>query len=373
MPFTRSRKEPITVAVTGLNATDNPGPGVSVLRSVRADPDFRGRIVGLAYDALEPGIYAEDLVDDVFIIPYPSQGIEAFKSRLCEIHARLPLDVIIPNLDAELSTFIALKDELARAGMHQFIPTAEQFDMRSKANLMRLGEDADLPVPRARIVNDAEDLVKLHEEIPYPFMVKGLFYGAEVARGLDEAVAAYWRVVAKWGLPVIVQEFVGGDEFDVVAVGDGEGGLVGAVAMRKTFLTDKGKGWAGIAVYDPALLELTERFMRATKWRGPCEVEIRKEPDGTSHLLEVNPRFPAWTFLSAGAGMNLPMAVVRLALGDDVAPMTDYEVGTMFVRIALDQIAKLSDLELLSSYGEIHRRDDAPSRVDEADHAEADL
>ena len=41
-----------TVAVTGLNATDNPGPGVSVIRSLRAHPDFDGRIVGLAYDGM---------------------------------------------------------------------------------------------------------------------------------------------------------------------------------------------------------------------------------------------------------------------------------------------------------------------------------
>ncbi len=40
-----------TVAVTGLNATDNPGPGVSVIRSLRHDHDFKGRVVGLYYGA----------------------------------------------------------------------------------------------------------------------------------------------------------------------------------------------------------------------------------------------------------------------------------------------------------------------------------
>lgn len=41
-------RKPLTIAVTGLNATDNPGPGVSVLRSLRLAPDFDGRLVGLA-------------------------------------------------------------------------------------------------------------------------------------------------------------------------------------------------------------------------------------------------------------------------------------------------------------------------------------
>ncbi len=138
----------------------------------------------------------------------------------------------------------------------------------------------------------------------------------------------------------------------MVAVGDGEGGLVGAVPMKKTFITDKGKGWAGVAIRDPELLDLTRRFMAHSKWRGPCEVEVVKDREGGYHLLEVNPRFPAWTYLSAGAGMNLPAAVVRLAAGERVEPMTEFEAGTMFIRIALDQIARLSDFQQVASTGE---------------------
>ena len=33
--------------------------------------------MGLAYDALDPGVYASDVVDEVFLIPYPSQGRDA--------------------------------------------------------------------------------------------------------------------------------------------------------------------------------------------------------------------------------------------------------------------------------------------------------
>src|SRR5512135_1949228 len=83
-----------TVAVTGLNATDNPGPGVGVLRSLRAAATPY-RLVGLAYDALDPGVYAKEVADAVFMIPYPSQGIDPFLARLEYIQARMPIDVII--------------------------------------------------------------------------------------------------------------------------------------------------------------------------------------------------------------------------------------------------------------------------------------
>lgn len=344
-----------TIAVTGLNATDNPGPGVSVIRSLRAHPDFHGRIVGLAYDSLEPGIYARDIVDDVFLIPYPSEGLEALEARLRYIHDKIPIHIVMPTLDSELPSFMALSSVLAELGIGSFMATREQFELRSKAHLASLGERAQIPVPKTRVLSDVEALYTVHKEVPYPFYVKGLYYGATLARGVDEALAAFHRVVAQWGMPVIVQQAVDGDELDVVAVGDGDGGLVGALPMKKTYITDKGKGWAGIAVKDAELMALTERFMKATKWRGPCEVEVVRDKKGAYHLLEVNPRFPAWTYLSAGAGINLPYAVACLAAGQHVAPMRDYNVGTMFVRISLDQVTTLADLEKISTAGEILR------------------
>ena len=342
-----------TVAVTGLNATDNPGPGVSVIRALRAHPDFAGRVIGLAYDSLDPGIYARGLADDVFLVPYPSQGVEALAARLAYIHQEVGLDVIVPTLDSELSSFIALQDDLREQEIRMFLPTPEQLELRSKAHLLELGDAAGIRVPASRVISAAADLYRVHEEVPFPLYVKGLFYGADLARSVDEAVLAFHRVVARWGLPVIVQHALVGQEYDVVAVGDGEGGLVGAVPMKKTLLTDKGKGWAGIAVKDPALIDVTRAFMAATRWRGPCEVEILKDEAGEYNLLEINPRFPAWTYLSAGAGMNLPYAVVQLAMGAQVDPMTHFEVGTMFVRISLDQIARLEDFQRLSQSGEL--------------------
>jgi len=354
-------KESPTVAVTALNATDNPGPGVAVIRALRAENEFRGRIVGLAYDSLEPGIYASDLVDDVFLIPYPSEGSETLEQRIREIHAKVPLDAIIPTLDSELISFMDIQPALDGLGIATFLPTREQFDLRSKAHLVSLGERSGISVPSSRVLTDVNDLYDLGDGLEYPVVIKGIYYGAKVAHGVEDAVHAFHDVVAKWGFPVIAQQFVKGDEYDIVAVGDGKGGLVGAVPMRKTYLTEKGKGWAGITVKDPNLIDLTRRFMETTRWRGPCEVEIIKDTKDAYHLMEINPRFPAWVYLSAGAGMNLPYATVRLALGQPVPSLSGYRVGTMFVRISLDQIANLEDFQKISTQGEIlGRRKEGP-------------
>jgi carbamoyl-phosphate synthase large subunit len=352
---TSPNRAPRVIAVTGMNATDNPAPGVGVMRSLREGAAPGERHVGLAYDALDPGIYAKDLVEDVFLLPYPSSSLDVYLERLAYIHDRVGLDVIIPTLDAELPAFIAAERELHAMGIGTFLPTREQLDLRSKANLADLGRRAGLDVPEAAVVTSAQELARVHERIPYPFWVKGVFYGAKLVTCLDEAISAFHKVVAQWGVPVIVQAAVTGEELNVIGLGDGEGGLWGAVPMKKLMITDKGKGWAGITIRDPALLAVAERFVEVTRWRGPFEVEVIRDRKGRYQLLEINPRLPAWVHLATAAGVNLPRAIAELAMGGKPKPMRDYAVGTMFVRISIDQIASLEDMERIVTAGEIRR------------------
>ncbi|MFO0657407.1 MAG: ATP-grasp domain-containing protein [Polyangia bacterium] len=347
-------EKPLTVAVTGLNATDNPAPGVAVVRALR-DAFPKARIVGLAYDALDPGIYATELLHEVFMLPYPSQGLTAFWSRLEYVHSKVGIDVIIPTLDAELPAFLDLEPKLRNLGIRTLLPTREQFTLREKGRLPQLGQLSGISVPATATVNTIEELNRVHQRVPYPMFVKGLYYGATLAHSLDEATHAFYKVVAQWGIPVVVQTLISGEEFNVVALGDGEGGLVGAVGMKKLMLTDKGKGWAGITVRDPALLDVPRKFMAATKWRGPCEIELMRDKNGEYHLIEINPRFPAWVYLSAGAGMNLPQACVELAMGKKTSIASDYQVGTLFVRISIDQIARIEDFQNMVTTGEVSR------------------
>jgi carbamoyl-phosphate synthase large subunit len=59
-------KRKITVAVTGLNNIDSPGPGIPVIRGLKESETIDVRIVGLSYETLEPGIYMHNLVDKVY-------------------------------------------------------------------------------------------------------------------------------------------------------------------------------------------------------------------------------------------------------------------------------------------------------------------
>ena len=247
---------------------------------------------------------------------------------------------------------------MTQLGIATVIPTAEQLDLRTKANLQRLARQIGFRTPQTLLVGDADELRRVHSQLTFPLFVKGPYYGAKLVTNLEEALTAFHATAAEWGFPIILQACVGGierEERNVVALGDGRGGLLGAVAMKKLAVTDKGKGWAGITIRHPELITLAERFVRATSWRGPFELEVVLAPDGTLYVIEINPRFPAWIYLAAAAGINLPQRAVAIAIGAEPAATSDYHVGTMFIRTALDQIADVADLEKIVMNGEWRR------------------
>ena len=129
-------KQKIKVAVSGLNNVDSPGPGIPVIRALLESQMYDVTIIGLSYDALEPGIYMHELVHKSYQVPLPSAGINTLFERIQYIHSIEKLDVLIPNFDSELFSFIKMADRLqAELNIHTFLPTLEQFEERHKSNL----------------------------------------------------------------------------------------------------------------------------------------------------------------------------------------------------------------------------------------------
>ncbi|MEE4114804.1 MAG: ATP-grasp domain-containing protein [Marinilabiliaceae bacterium] len=341
-------KRKITIALTGLNNTDNPGPGIPVIRGIRDSEDFDVRIIGLAYESLEPGIYMHDIVDLTYRIPYPSEGSDILLARILEINKKENINLLIPNFDAELVAFMKAEKQLADAGIATFLPTRAQYEEREKSNLPAYGKKYDVKVPFSKGYTSLADLEKLKDDFEYPLVVKGKFYDAYIANNRDQAAAYFMKISARWGLPVIIQEFVRGTEVNVVALGDGRGNTIAAVPMRKQYITDKGKAWAGVTLDDRKMLDLTNKLISESRWRGGMELELIRSEKNELFLIEINPRIPAWVYLAVGAGQNIPEALVRLALGDDVKPFTSYKTGKMFIRYSWDMITDMSEFEKLS-------------------------
>jgi carbamoyl-phosphate synthase large subunit len=340
----------LVIGISGINAIDNPGPGVAVARSLKEDTDLNVTTIGLAYDAMEPGIYLDWVVDRSYLMPYPSVGGEAVVDRLLEIKARHGLDLVIPNLDSELPIYIRYAEELKSHGIAVMVPTMQQFRLRSKDQLMAAAPSFGCEAPATVVLTGPGQLDAALATLGLPLMIKGCLYEAYRA---DTAAAAHYyanKLAEEWGWPVLVQRIVTGEHLNVVGLGDGTGGHLGLVGLKKLSMTKLGKIQTGVTVTHPGMLAAAERFIRESRWRGPFELECIVDGDHI-HLIEINPRFPAWCYLATGVGLNLPARLVRHQLGLPIIGGTDYPAGRLFIRYSYEVVADMSHFQSLVTTG----------------------
>lgn len=345
----------INIAITGLNANNNPGPGLSISRAIQESniPGIGIRIIGLTYDILSTGAYDNSILDEVYIVPYPSEGEAPLLSRLIEINKLAKLHIIIPSLDAEVMLYSSLKSRLRNMGIKMLIPDRAKVHISSKQMLANFCKEHNFDTPQSRIIYEFKD-IQHDKTIGYPSVLKGSFTDARRINSLETAKVYFDRLSREWGLPLLLQKFIPGEEYNVAVLADEKSNIIGKVAMKKIALTEKGKGCAGITIGDKSILSLTDRIIKALGWVGPLELELIKESSsGKMYLLEINSRFPAWVYLTVAAGQNLPLAAVKLLLGKKVTPFRECKLGTIFVRTVEEHICSFETLGNLATRGSL--------------------
>ncbi len=338
------------IAISGINDTDNPGPGVGIARSLK-ESDMACDIIGLSYDIQDPGNYMDFVIDKSYILPYPTHGWEGIKSRLLYIKEHYGLDMVMPSLDAELPMYIKYQDELKTLGIKTVLPTAKQFDLRAKDALKEVSEVLGIIYPETHKVLSVNELESALKKLEFPCVVKGNYYKAYIVHNQSDAIKRYTEISNEWGFPILVQKMVSGDELNVVGAGDGKGNTLGLVAAKKMTTTAMGKFWNGISIIHPRLLEIAQKFVSRYQWNGPFELECMVHGD-TIYMIEINPRFPAWVYFATGGGVNLPERIVKMAFDEPYESSCDYKAGKMMIRYTYETVVDVTELSQLAIEGE---------------------
>lgn len=342
----------ITIAVSGINAIDNPGPGTGIAQALK-ESGLEVRIIGLAYDAMEPGIYMDWVIDKSYLLPYPSSHIDTFKERLIYINQQENIDILLPALDAELPLFMSMEKDLQAMGIKSLLPRKEAFNAIQKSNLAEIAEDIGVKIPETKTLSNLEELHKAAEEFGFPLMVKGPFYEAYKAYNLDEAYKYFHDLAYRWGYPIIAQQFVKGDEYNLVGLGDGQGSSLGELAVKKMMVTKQGKVWTNVSIKNEQILEYSQRMLSRLNWAGGYELELLLDSETNEfYMIEINPRFPAWVYMAANCGVNLPERLVKFLMGQSFDTNSDYDAGKMLIRYTGEMVRSISDFEQIAVHAE---------------------
>ena len=333
------------IAVSGLNNTDNPAPGIGVAKSLEGHS-----LVGLSYDPNEPGVY-QGLFEKVYLMPYPTLGYDELKKRLLDIKQKSDIEAIIPNLDAELPLYIKYQSQLKSFGINSYLPTIESFEARDKNKLAKLSKELNIKHPKTIEIASLDELVKATKELGFPVMVKGNYYKAYKAYNLDEAIDYYYKISNEWGFPLLIQEVISGVEINYIGLANGKE-LVGGVGIKKLTTTELGKVWSAVTIKNEQLIKICQEFVEALNWRGAFEFEAIS--DGKDiYLIEINPRFPAWVYFSTMVGVNLPKMMVDLMQEKVVQKSLEYPSEKMYVRYVEETVADFNDFTKLLTTKEL--------------------
>lgn len=266
------------------------------------------------------------------------------------------VDVLVPR--AYAAQLADARADFAAAGVALAVPDGDTVRLfADKVAAYRAAADLGLPVPPHHVVTDAAglraayaDLRRVAERVclkpvrgvggnGYRQLTTGtpdlddLLGEARPRADLDQVCAALDAARARRRdvPPLLVMPYLPGAEISVDTLADSDGAVLAAIgrtrSRRRRLLVD-----------DPAAREIAECLVQAHRvaylantqvryWQGPGD------PAPRPYLLELNTRAAGGLFQTALSGVNLAWAAVRLALGEDVGPLTP-AFGAAFAEVS---------------------------------------
>jgi predicted ATP-grasp superfamily ATP-dependent carboligase len=206
-----------------------------------------------------------------------------------------------------------------------------------KTRFADLARERGLPVPATAVLHPADEPEAPDElPIPYPVVLKPRTRRDVVWRPLaghakalrvdhPRQLAELWPSLASARVDLVAQELIEGAEDRIESYHvyvDERGEPAGEFTGRKvrTWPPVYGETTALEITDEADVRELGRDCTSALGLRGVAKLDFKRGPDGTLHLLEVNPRFNLWHLPGAVAGVNLPALVYADLAGQPRPP-----------------------------------------------------
>jgi carbamoyl-phosphate synthase large subunit len=293
---------PATVLVTAAGSA----PAQAFIRAMRAQRELPVRLVGVDTTARSAGLFD---CERRYTVPRADDpGFLAAIGAICDAER---VDVLAPIGNFELQRFADAAEQLT-----------DEHGVRvltSSAAAVRLALDKRASSEAAARQGVAVPALYDGSAPPLPVVVKpNTGTGSEgMSRVREPGELA--GALARAGARPLVQQLIEGPEYtvDMVVAPDGE---VLAAAPRIRVEVRAGQSYKALTVDDPEVEAAARRCAQAIGISAQANVQlIRSTHDGRCYFLECNPKFAAAMGLTIGAGLNVPLLQVKLALGLPVA------------------------------------------------------
>ena len=205
--------------------------------------------------------------------------------------------------------------------------------LRDKARLTTLSRDAGIASPAVLAEGPAATVAAHPPSAPCVLKSPGLSEALPVALMCETAADLREALDDLPGdEPVIVQERAAGALIAVTVVLDRDGAIVARFQQEALRLWPPSAGASSLGrsvAPDADLVERVAQLLRSAGYWGLAQVQLIGTPRGPA-AIDVNPRFYGSLPLATRAGVNLPYAWHRVALGEKPAPERAYRTGVTY-------------------------------------------
>jgi len=287
----------------------------------------------------------------------PARDPEAFVADLLRLAPGH--DAVIP---VTLASVLAVADHAAELGRRLGLAVAAAESIRTANDtdrLLRVASAVGVPVPTTTTLRPGEAVEDLARRLAFPVVVKyrageelylppGRRYA--IVRDPADFPAVFRDMHERQAYP-LVQEYIPGAGFGVSVVFNRRREPVAVFQHRRIreYPTTGGPSCFCESTLQPRLTDYAVRLLRELEWVGVAMVEFKQDAAGEYRLMEINPRFWGSLPLAVAAGVDIPLILYRVALGEEVSPVTAYRLGVRMRYLFQD---------LLSFPGYLKRRRD---------------
>ncbi len=306
------------IAVTGLNTASAPEAGFGVLQSLRGNRNYR--LIGLAYQALDTGLFQAGLMNKAFIVPSPGADRESFLRRIKQIKNESGLDIIIPTIEEETNLFVDMEPEFRATGIATLLP--------ARRSLRELKNEVNRQLERQEGIS-----VKRDNSDP------GALPPVLTKNPVSDQTALNSTSMS--------------DLFAITIIADNKSKIVAIASVKKLLLSRFGGTWMALTVDNEAFISLAEEIVQKTAWQGALTIEITRNQQGEQFVSGFRQSFPDWISLTSKAGANLPAIFIDVVSGKKLKGIARTVPGKIIIRSSIDVVTDLNHFGNISLNGEI--------------------
>lgn len=326
---------------------------MKVLLATTATPDDRktvacaralaraGASVTVGGDTFESQAFYSRSVRRRVHYPHPRLGIQQFIEAINEHVEHDHYDVVLPMNDYTTVALTRSRD-LLHSNVATALPPIESLEVASdKSRTQALAERLDIVTPTTLEVQNDDHLREIADSIDFPCVVKlrrgSGAVGFQVIASRQQLLKTLQRPRGPSDIAfdrehLLVQDYVPGEVHDACVLCDHGEIRAGLTQKRlRSYPKEGGIGTLVETTHEPELLRHAKRILESLLWHGPAQVEFKVDPEtGRTWLLEINGRFWGSTDVAIQAGIDFPLLTCKLALGEDVDPVSDYAFGLRY-------------------------------------------